>query len=145
MSDQSSEDIDLAFTQDVRRRLVNKLTENNSVPTETKEQAILLNALADMDRQALGVKKIKSDEGIGNKQVAAASILMQLFNDPNIKNVGRGQRSGDIPVLDSSIVPDNIVDGELETTASTESYDSFTKRLGMDQVWDKSTKSVSEE
>lgn len=145
MSEQNNEDIDLAFTQEVRRRLVNKLTENNSVPTETKEQAILLNALADMDRQALGVKKIKSDEGLGNKQVAAASILAQLFTDPNLKNIGHGQRSDAIPVLDESIVPSAIADGELDTVPSNESYDTFTKRLGMNQVWDKPANSPVDE
>ena len=135
MSEQSSEDLDLAFTQSVRRKLVAELTKDGKMPTESREQLTLLSALSDMDRQSLGVKKINSDEGLGNKQLAAAATLAQLFNNPQMKTLGRATPGETltlkIPVLDESVKPSNLIEGELEIITSGESYESFTQRMGM--------------
>lgn len=141
MSDLSIEDQDLAFTQEVRRKLVTEIAKDGKMPEETKDRMVLLSALADMDRQSLGVKKIKSDEGLGNKQLAAAATLAQLFNNPELKTLGRASESAPRlsapPVLDADIAPTTIIEGELDAAPSGESYETFTKRLGMNQVWEK--------
>ena len=60
-----SDDEVLDYTQVMRRKFVNEATVGGSkMPTDPKEAKVLLTALSDLDRAALGKKRIKSDEDI---------------------------------------------------------------------------------
>lgn len=131
-----SEEADLLMTRNLRAELVKSMVKQG-VPTDPKEQQIFLAALNDMDRSALSLKKIKSDEGLGNKQLAAAALLAQVFNDPRIKQIDKVEdivgSTRVIPELDESFVPSAVTPGELDTTPPVETYASFTERMGMNQ------------
>ena len=129
MSEQTNELEDLNYTRDVRKVIVSSMISGNEPPKDAREKAILLQALADMDRATLGKMRIKVDEGVGNAQAAVASFLSQLFVNPDLKKVGvDDSRSGSVPELDPAIAPSKLVDGELDTSSKSESYDEFIKR-----------------
>lgn len=129
----SPEDQDLEFTRGIRKQLVENMTKGG-LPTDFKDRSLLLTALNDMDRSALGIKKIKSDEGLGNKAAAAASMLATLLNDPRIKSVGIASGDNvrrDLPMLPVDLVEPEIQEGELDNRPSSESYSTFSDRMGI--------------
>lgn len=125
MSEQGSEDKDLGYTRDIRKKLADSLTKTG-MPTDIKEQSILLQTLDGIDRAALGKLRIKSDEGISSAQTAAASILATLFNDPRTKNIGKNtDLIGDVPTFDVNIEPPILIDGELDINPQVQNFESF--------------------
>lgn len=141
MANNTPEDEQLAYTRDMRRLIVDKMTgAGKNIPGDTRELNVVLAALDGIDRQSIAIKKINSDEGIANQQAAAAASIIALYNTPGAKKLGRAsapeERAEVIPVLDESVVPPVIKEGELELTPVPETYESFTNRLGMNQVWD---------
>ena len=132
MSD-TTEDQDLAYTRSVRMRLVEAMT-NGALPTDNRDRATLLMALNDISRDAINVKKIKSDEGIGNRQAEAQAIIAQLMAEPGLKKLGRvdvieGQTRV-IHDMPDDLVSVEILEDELSTSPSTEGYAEFMKRVG---------------
>lgn len=130
---QGTEDIDLAYTRRLRMKLIDDMTANGKMPDDNKDRITLLAALNDMDRAALGSKKIKSDQGIANMQAQAAQLLATMFNDPNVKKIGVAVEGAvrEIPTIDDLDIAVDVKPGELDINPTQESYDSFTKRLGM--------------
>lgn len=128
MSEQGSEDKDLDYTRDIRKRLADSLT-RKGMPSDIKEQSILLQTLDGIDRAALGKLRIKSDEGVSSAQMAAASILATLFNDPRTKGIGKNNDLiGDIPTFDVTIEPPLLIEGELDTSPPIQTFESFSLR-----------------
>jgi hypothetical protein len=121
-----SDDAVLAYTCGIRQQLVAAIVKGG-MPAETKEQMVLLTALADMDRTALGKKKIKSDEGVSGARVAAAATLAQLFMDPRLKQLGQARpgETGAIPVLADHLEMPLLVHGELDDHTTPMNYESF--------------------
>lgn len=125
----TSQDRDLEYTNAVRKRLVASLTEDDKMPTETKDKMVLLAALDGIDRSAMGLKRIEADREIGGNQSQASAILAELFRDGRTLKVGLsiGERT-DIPMLSEEIQPSRILEGELSTTISTDNFDAFSLR-----------------
>jgi hypothetical protein len=68
----------LNYTQLQRRQFINHFTQNGqTMPTDPKDAKVLLTALADMDRSALGKKRIRTDEQIAqmNAQGSSESVV----------------------------------------------------------------------
>lgn len=130
---QGTEDTDLAYTRRLRMRLIDDMTANGKMPGDNKDRITLLAALNDMDRAALGSKKIKSDQGIADMQAQAAQLLATMFNDPNVKKIGVVVEGAvrEIPTIDDLDINVEVKPGELDINPTQENYDSFTKRLGM--------------
>lgn len=129
-SSENTEDADLEFTRQIRRDLINEM-KRDGLPKDAKDRALLLAALNDSDRTALMIKKIKSDEGMGNKAAAAASMLASLLNDPRIKSIGIAEVGAVrqvTPALPADIENPVVKEGELDMTPSNESYATFTER-----------------
>ena len=131
----SDADADLSATQRVRWMMVGKLTRNNTCPEDPKEIKAVAALLDGIDRQILTIKKIQSDEGISNNQLAAAGIISQLFGDPRSKMSAQPPTTEEglkrsIPVLDeSAIEPQVVVPGELGGQGSQETYKDFMARM----------------
>ena len=136
-----NEDDDISFVRSVRVKLIKDLTKGDKpdeihTPGETKDRMVLLSALADMDRTSLNLKKIKSDEGLANKEMAAAMMIASMFKDPNIKNIGTvevidaesPEAIKAIPKFDTSMVSVEIVPGELDLQPANENFDEFMAR-----------------
>lgn len=119
----------LDFTKQQRVRLLETLCENGRVPTDNREQMIMLQTLADMDRAALAKMKIKVDQHAGADQAAAAAVLAKMLSDSRIKNISRVS----VPVVETPKLPDevsagNVVEGELFIGHKQETYEEFMAR-----------------
>lgn len=129
-----NEDEDLRFTHATRKLLIKQIMKDGP-PTETKEQMVLLSALNDMDRTTIGLKKIKSDEGMGNKQQAAAAMLAAILTDPRLKQLDQIPATSDaprqIPTFDAECVDVIVNPGELEENNKGEDFASFNARMGI--------------
>lgn len=129
----TTESQDLEFTRDLRKRLISDMTKDN-LPTDNRDRITLLAALNDMDRSALAVMKIKSDEGIGNKAAEAQAIIAAMLTHPDIKKIGRAEViDGATRVVDDLPEGVGVVDvlpDELSTNHVTEGYEDFMKRTG---------------
>jgi hypothetical protein len=119
----NSEDIDLEYSRQKRKQLVDSLTDKG-MPTDIKDQSIMLQALDGLDRQALSKKKLKSDEGISSAAVMAAAMLAQLYNKPDLKALSVSNNNGSVQVFMGN-EPIDIIDGELEVVPSMTNYDNF--------------------
>lgn len=112
----------LRFTQGTRKNFVNHLLKGG-FPSDPKDQKILLTTLTDMDKVALGNKRI----GAADKQSAAdilvakaiATISGQFVDtDPFVKDGVR-----ELPAIDmDQLPPADPVPGETEVGLSDESY-----------------------
>ena len=138
MSDAATAEETLLYTQQMRRRLVSHIvgTNGSKMPDDPKEAKVLLTALSDMDRQVLALKKIESDQGLGDKQLQAAAIIGEIFNDKRLENFNRiplkeGAGLTGTPVLGDDLPPVPVVDGELSALGLPESYEVFLSRTSL--------------
>lgn len=125
----STDDDVLGYTQGLRRRFVDALTENGAkIPTDKDNAMLMLGALDSMDRAALGNKRLKVDKNIGDAVVQGTALVAQLFTklgtvSPFISD--KSDRVG-LPhhpdVLAENVV---IVPGELDTSLHSQTYDEF--------------------
>lgn len=122
------QEADLEFARQARKKVVNVLETNGTPPEDPRLLTLYLANLDGMERTALGQKRINADKELGNVQAQAAGLLAELFRHPKTITVGRGERVGDVPVLDKDIAPTRIVDGELAGQTSAENYDDFMQR-----------------
>ena len=99
-----TDDMVLSFTQGTRKKFIAHLLANG-FPEDTKEQHILLTSLADMDRVALGNKRI----GVNEKQAAAdvlvAKAIAQISAQYGQVNPFEGQTQAFEPVYDLTRLP----------------------------------------
>lgn len=69
----------LAFTQGVRRKIVNSLFKEDKLPGDPVEQATLMKALEGMDRQVLSRAKIRTDDKTGQTAKQTTSLIAELL------------------------------------------------------------------
>lgn len=129
----------LRFTQATRKRLVDKIVEDG-LPSDNKDRMVLLTALADMDRTALGNKKIGAAESIAEADRIAASAIAQInrqmaVHDPYASRSRAELLEGEYTHIDGPEADDRrlpeLGDVELETAQglSDLNYDQFTKMM----------------
>lgn len=135
-ADMTDEDI-VSYTQRTRKRLVDHITGcGNNMPSDKGEQMVLLAALGDMDRTALGKMKIGAKERQGNADREAAMIIAKLGATYGSKSpferkddVIEGEVVEPPKLEDSNLPPLMVVPGETEVGLSTENYDQFMQRM----------------
>lgn len=119
----------LALTQRHRQALLNHLLASG-FPDDAKTQTVLLTALADMDRTALGNKRIQSGE-----RMLHADALVNRAIATIVQQYGKGvpfqsAQPGVIPEIEMHQLPDvNPVPGETDIGLSEENYESLVKRF----------------
>lgn len=125
---ESDDDI-LASAHDMRKRIVNKLTNNGTaIPVDDRAQlAALIQTLDGMDRQALGNKRIKVEEAANRTQEEAAGLISQLLQKVTSQKPFEATDvvAREVPALPASVPAPTLVDGETATTAPQQDYDSF--------------------
>jgi hypothetical protein len=134
--DPADHDRFLAYTQTARLKLIDRVAQNKDFASNSKLQGTVLKALDGIDRQSLTVKKISSDEGLGNRQAAAVEAMAKAFTDPKLflelkasleKAIpDAGPRMLEIPDDIESIV---IIPGELTPLGQSDNYESFMHRV----------------
>lgn len=128
----------VSFTQGVRKKLITTITAGGDrMPTDKGEQMVLLAALGDMDRTALGKMKIGAKERQGAADRDAAMAIAHLttkfggrnpFEQGNVIE-GQATRVGG-PELDTAGLPTlELVDGETDQGISTQNYEEFMGKM----------------
>lgn len=134
MADKKYDEIDddeiLAFTQRTRRNLVDRLTEDGkNIPTDKDGAGVLLAALGDMDKVALGKKRLKADQNIGDSTKQAAAIIAAVFEQTAGKaNPFKGGNSSDeirVPKHPDVLTDIELVPGELDQGSHDLNYNDF--------------------
>lgn len=132
-----SDDEILTHSHELRKRIVNKLTNNGTaIPVDDRAQmTALIQTLDGMDRQALGNKRIKVEEQANRTQEQAASTIASLLQavtaqrpfEQAIPVVAR-----EVPTLPATVPPPQLVEGETAVTAQQHDYDSFQRLISPD-------------
>lgn len=127
-----SDDEVLDYTQVIRRKFVAEVTvQGSKMPTDPKEAKVLLTALADLDRAALGKKRIKSEEEIAKMSAQSVSAIADevrkaMGGDGYVPN---GDSDRPPPVLDDAGMPPlQLVEGEKDTGINAETHEAFMER-----------------
>lgn len=128
---QISEDQIMVYTHGIRKNIVTKMMENGNVPGDTKDIQTLAGVLNDMDRTAISVKRIKSDEQGTNAMVfGGAALVAKLLMGLNTKNVAVDNTNipnYKPPVLGNDLPQQPIIPGEMDVGTSTINYEEFAK------------------
>lgn len=126
-----TDDAVLDYTQRLRRKYVDTVTNGGvEMPTDVKEAKVLLTALADMDKTAMGKKRLRSEEEQSSQSAQAiaelaAQVAKSIGANRNIPM--DGVRAA--PQLDDSgMDPLKIVEGETEVGVKSETYEAFEGR-----------------
>jgi hypothetical protein len=128
-----SDDSVLAFTQAKRKEMVDQMTQGG-IPTDNKDRALLLMAMGDMDRSALGNKKIGAKERSGQADRAAALIIAslgkQLGGNSPFQALPGSDRVGTIPTLDNHNYGElTLAPGETDVGIAEIGFDEFMAKM----------------
>lgn len=120
-------DYDIAYTRAMRRRLIGALTNDGTVfPTDAESIEALSKLLADKDRQALSLKKLKLEEQNAGDNGEAAKFIAQILSQINGKSVDTSQVYDREPVeLPTDAPLPQIVPGMLDNNQVQQTYASF--------------------
>lgn len=104
---------------------------HESFPEDPKEMTVILAAMSDMDRAALGNKRIGANEKQAAADALVANAINQLSQHYGSENPFAVKRGGDgAPELEHSQIPDpNPVPGETDIGISEQTYDDFIKKF----------------
>lgn len=120
----------MRFTQGTRKRFIDKIIDKG-FPADEDGQRILLSALSDMDRTALGNKRIGANEKQSAADVLVAKAITELSSRFGSSNPFEGNKEPIEMVVDATLLPEaNPVPGETDIGVSTADYDSFMENSG---------------
>lgn len=136
------DDDHIHYTQTLRHRLIHDMTmQGEKLPDDAKERALLLQAMADMDRTALANKKIGSKERTAAKDREAAELLARMVGRLGFKSPFESHDTIDgecreVPALKAGDLPAiELVPGETDIGISTVGYDEFMSKMeGSDEA-----------
>lgn len=129
-NDELDDDEVLAFTQRTRRNLVDRLTDDGrNIPTDKDGAGVLLAALGDMDKVAMGKKRLKADQNLGDATKQAAAIIAAVFEQTAGKaNPFKGKQPTDevvVPKHPDVLTDIELVPGELDQGNHDLNYNDF--------------------
>lgn len=132
MTDEINDDKDLngvlQYTDDIRRGLINKMVAGGEYPIDPKSQKVLLTALSDMDKTALGRARLKQDDKNADKDRAIASALLstvQSFGNANPFRADAAKGENGINTEQLAIPKFEPNPGETDVGIKDEDYQSF--------------------
>ncbi len=123
----------LRYTQDKRKQLVDTLVADGKMPIDSESQNVLLSTLSDMDKQAMGKKKIAASAAGSEVDRLVATALVTLTKELKGRNPyeqldGADQRP--VPMVDRSLLPPaELAPGESEVGIVNEKYNDFVTRI----------------
>jgi hypothetical protein len=131
----SPEEQVLAYTQGKRKKLVEVMTENNTMPADKGDRMVLLAALSDMDKVSLTKMKIKSEDKnaiLAGKSSQAIAELLSKVVPKQFQH--KAIPESVFPVLSDDLPPIELVDGETTLGTQSGNYESFNKKFEDSQV-----------
>jgi len=127
-----TDDQQLAFTQELRRKLVEQFMQEGKFPNDPKMLTILLGALKDYDRVTLTLKRIDSDNNVADADRQALAQFHALSARLGSKDLARSDipadatQEGPSTPIDENDLPNVIlVEGELTQGLDPVNYDHF--------------------
>lgn len=129
-SEHLSDDDVLRFSQGIRKDLVTDMTKGG-LPEDNKDRAMLLTALADMDRVAISNKRIGSQEKANGSNLLVAMAMAKLTENLGGKNPFETDVTpGRTLDADLEKIPDvETVEGEMHIGAEDNCYEEFMKKF----------------
>jgi hypothetical protein len=119
----------LKFTQGTRRKFVDHILANG-FPNDPKDQHVLLTTLADMDRTALGNKRIGAAEKMAESDKLVAEAISRIGNHYGGRNPFEGATTNPILRPDPELLPNATpAPGETAIGLEVEDYAAFIKRM----------------
>lgn len=122
------EDEVMAFVHGKRMEVLDIMMKKG-LPEDPAEVKTIVSILKDMDSQAIGRKRIKTEEKQNNNQEQAAGLIAQLLNaaaGTNPFKVTGAKRP--TPTLGKEIPEPVLVNNETSTALQQNSYDDFIAR-----------------
>lgn len=135
--DLSDDDV-LAFTRRFRVNVVHKLMPGADVPGDNSDRIMLNQMLEGLDRQAMGVKKLKQDQTAANNSAAVVAELLRAMDKNSAFRISpTDAQNGNIIEGDMRVVPSTISDipalpGEMDVSPPQLDYNSFVRSQGRD-------------
>ena len=132
--DSMIDDNDLSFVREKRKQIINHyLDQGIDKLNDIKEVALVATLLNDMDRTALSKKRLKTDDKKNNNSAAAIDLISKIFTEKNVKDIVPEDAVAKLVAPELEVTLDNveIVEGEMDTNASMEDYESFMNRVGL--------------
>ncbi len=127
----------IAYTQKIRTSLIATLTPDGKLPSDPKEQQVLLAALSDMDRAAISNKRLKSDDRNADTAKFATQLIGKMFDalgnsNPFIKEVSPEHMQAQALPEHPPVLLENVKEapGELEVGVQTLDYNTFMNENG---------------
>ena len=128
----SIEDQELAYTRSLRRKFIGTLT-NNGVDFPTDPEAIeaFTKLLADVDKQALSLKKLKLQQEVNQQNGDAAALVAQmLVKITGLKMQNVADQSIDAPELPETVGETVVTEGLTDKDPGSETFAEFSARMG---------------
>ncbi len=141
-----TDDDRMAFTQRVRRQLIEEMI-SNGMPADKADRMVLLAALDGMDRTSIANKKIGSQERQGAADRQAAILIAEMTRRFSLEGspLEAANHRGDIIEeraiqLDTSRLPPLVLaPGETDVGISTRNYEEFMRDVDGENTPDSST------
>lgn len=126
--DVADDDSMLNVTQRLRMTMIRSHTSNGMMPTDPETQTLLLKAAADMDKVALGKKRIKADEKIADTQAQASAVLADVLRQRRTLQAEATQE-GIIPKpepkLGVEFARPHILEGQMDIAPGAQTVETF--------------------
>ena len=132
--DVKNDDDVLAYAQEVRKKMVDVLTEEG-IPVTRDDREVLLATLGQLSGTAIQKKRLGVDEAANDNNKAALTAINNVLNHFGERNPFQGKSEKVINgaserVVDVGQLPDaNIAPGETEVGIVQQNYDNFMNEL----------------
>ena len=128
------EDQELAYTRSLRRRFIETLTNNGvSFPTDPEGIEAFTKLLADVDKQALTLKKLKIQQEVNQQNGDAAALVAQMLTKiTGLKMQKEPDQNIDAPELPESVGEVALSNGLTDKDPGSETFAEFSARMGTD-------------
>lgn len=132
-ADAPDEDEVLAFTHQMRKRVVRDITKDGTPVNDSRQMGVLLQTLDGMDRSAITRKRMRVDQDIakGTNESNAGLLAAVLRSIPNVGRPAPGEAplvERAIPVLPDTVDIGQMVEGQTEKAPPQDTYQSFMAR-----------------
>ena len=126
----SIEDQELAYTRALRRKFIGDLTSEGTVfPTDPESIEAFTKLLADVDKQALSLKKIKVQEQANKQNGESAALIAQMLTKlTGAKMQAQFSTDAQPPELPEGSSP-VITDGLTDSNPGSETFADFSQRM----------------
>lgn len=125
-------DYELAHNRYLRNKWIKQHTNNGAnFPQDPEGMEAFSKLLNDRDKQALTLKKLRLEEQTSKQNGESAALVAQLLSkiSGSTFNISQTNTSVAAPSLPADARPDTIVEGMLDQSNGSETYDMFMARM----------------